>query len=102
MGYEFELSAQDHAELPEAALLDAIILTTDPYVPATMRKDPSKTSITFQTTRRPHLTVGCSLPLLQLSYSHIHPIGWNDMRVPSKAPISETRSLKIGMPLAMR
>jgi hypothetical protein len=29
------------------------------------------------------------------------PIGWKDMRVPSSAPISETRPPKTGMALAM-
>jgi hypothetical protein len=41
------------------------------------------------------------LPLLQLSYSHIQPIGWKHMNVPSRAPISETRLSKTGIALAM-
>ncbi len=39
--------------------------------------------------------------LPQLSYSHIQPMGWKDIRVPSSAPISETRLLNTGIALAM-
>lgn len=31
----------------------------------------------------------------------MQPIGWNDKDVASKAPINDTRPLKIGIPLAM-
>ena len=56
---------------------------------------------TFQATRAAHLNVGCSLPLLQLSYSHMQPMGWNDTTVPSRAPINEIKLSKMGIPLAM-
>ena len=46
--------------------------------------------------------VGDFLPLVQLSYSHMQPMGWKDIRVPRRAPMRETRALKTGMPLAIR
>ncbi|OJJ96348.1 hypothetical protein ASPACDRAFT_1859570 [Aspergillus aculeatus ATCC 16872] len=49
-----------------------------------------------------HRRVGCSRPRPRLSWSHIHPIGWKDMNVARRAPIKDTRSLKMGIPLAMR
>lgn len=56
----------------------------------------------FQDERSAHRIVGVSRPVLQLSYSHMQPIGWNDIAVPRRAPIRETKSLNIGMPLAIR
>lgn len=41
------------------------------------------------------------LPLAQLSYSHMQPIGWKHMRVPSKAPMRETNESNTGTELAM-
>jgi hypothetical protein len=37
----------------------------------------------------------------KLSCSHMKPIGWKDMRVPSRAPMSDTSPPKTGMALAM-
>ena len=48
-----------------------------------------------------HLGDFFTLPSLQLSYSHIKPIGWIDRRVPNRAPTSETRPSKMGTALAM-
>lgn len=56
---------------------------------------------TLNPTRNIHFGVFAGLPLLQLSYNHIQPMGWNDIRVPSKAPTNETRPSKTGMALAI-
>lgn len=37
----------------------------------------------------------------QLSYNHMHPIGWKHISVPRSAPISETRPPNTGIALAM-
>lgn len=37
----------------------------------------------------------------QLSYSHIKPMGWNDINVASNAPIKEMSPPKTGIALAM-
>lgn len=99
--HELELSAHDHAEEPEVSWLEAIILTTDPYVPATIKKDPQMMTRILQDERSIHLRVGCSRPFFQLSYNHMQPMGWNDMNVPSRAPMRETRLAKLGIALAM-
>jgi hypothetical protein len=39
--------------------------------------------------------------LCQLSYSHMQPMGWKHMRVPKRAPTSETRPPKTGTADAM-
>ena len=96
------LSAHDHAEAPDDALLEAIMLTIDPYVPVIIRKVPKTITRMLQDDKSTHFTVGLSLPLPQLSYNHMQPMGWNDMEVPRRAPIRETKSLKMGIPLAMR
>lgn len=96
-----ELSAQDHALDPPLTLYDSIISATVPYVPAIIKNVPDRTTHTLQRTINRHFSVGCCLPALQLSYSHMQPIGWNDIRVPSSAPIKDTRPLKTGMALAM-
>jgi hypothetical protein len=41
------------------------------------------------------------LPLAQLSYSHMQPIGWKHIRVPSNAPMRETKESNTGTELAM-
>lgn len=77
------------------------MLTIEPYVPETVRKVPARITKTFQPTMRVHLHVLLSLPLPQLSYSHIQPIGWIDKSVPNNAPTRETRPPKPGILLAM-
>lgn len=78
-----------------------MMLTTDPYVPAIIMKVPITTTKTLQQTIAIHLGDRLIFPLPQLSYSHMQPMGWKHMNVPSKAPISETRLSKTGMALAM-
>lgn len=58
------------------------------------------TKIHHATIRR-HFIVGACLPLAQLSYSHMQPIGWKQSTVPSRAPTRDTRPPKIGIPLAI-
>lgn len=97
---EPELSAQEKAADPPDWSYDSLIPTTQAYVPATVKKVPMRITNTLQQ------TIGSQnfelfLPLCQLSYSHIPPIGWKHRRVPSKAPISDTRESKTGIVLAM-
>ena len=64
-----------------------------------MRKLPMTMTNTLQATISCHL-----MPFsgrLQLSYSHMKPIGWKDMRVPKRAPIRDTSPPKTGIALAM-
>ena len=75
--------------------------TIDPYVPAIIKKVPETTTKTLKVTMRYHLVVGLRLPAVQLSYSHMQPMGWNDMSVPRRAPMRETRPPKTGMAEAM-
>lgn len=75
--------------------------TADPYVPEIIRKVPDATTNTLKPTMNIHLIERSALPSAQLSYSHMQPIGWNDMRVPRRAPTSETSPSKTGMPLAI-
>lgn len=77
------------------------MLFAEPYVPATVRKVPITITNMDQQTIKVHLHDRSCLPLVQWSYSHMHPIGWKEMRVPSKAPTSETSPSKTGMALAM-
>lgn len=78
-----------------------MMLTTEPYVPAIIRNVPDSTTNTLQQTIRTHRGFFVALPCVQLSYSHMQPMGWKDIMVPSRAPINETRSLKTGIALAM-
>lgn len=64
-------------------------------------KLPMTITKTLQETMNIHLGDRSTFPLPQLSYSHMQPMGWKHMNVPSKAPISETRLSKTGMALAM-
>lgn len=75
--------------------------TTDPYVPPTIKKVPDRITKPLQKTMKIHLGDLLILPLLQLSYNHMQPIGWKDMRVPRRAPTRDTRSLNTGIALAM-
>lgn len=95
------MSAQDQTPDPPLVLKESIIPTTDPYVPATIKNVPQTTTKTFQHTPRVHLCDRCSLPLFQLSYNHMQPLGWKLCSVPSKAPIKEMRLSKLGMALAI-
>ena len=63
---------------------------------------PARMTNTLQHTISIHLSERSCLPALQLSYSHMQPMGWKDIMVPRRAPISETRPPKTGMPLAIR
>lgn len=76
-----------------------IIETTDPYVPAIIRKVPATMTKAHQATISFHFVP--RLGVLQLSYSHMPAMGWKHMGVPSRAPTSDTRSLKTGIALAM-
>jgi len=98
---EFELSAQDQAALPPVSRYESIIAVTEPYVPAIMRKVPEISTNAHQNTMLFHFQVRAVPSFVQLSYSHMHAIGWKAMNVPRRAPTSETRSSKTGMPLAM-
>ena len=98
---EFELSAQDQAADPPDSLYALIIATTDPYVPATVKNHPHSTMKTLQHTINIHRAVGLAFPEVQLSYSHMQPIGWNIIILPRRAPISETRASKTGTALAI-
>jgi hypothetical protein len=75
-----------------------IIPTTEPYVPETIRNVPAIITNPLQKTIKYHRI---SRVLPQLSYSHIQPIGWKDIRVPRSAPIRETRLLNTGIALAI-
>lgn len=75
--------------------------TADPYVPAIIRNVPDTTTNPLNNTIKIHFFVRSIFPWDQLSYSHIHPYGWNDMRVPRRAPINETRPSNTGIPLAI-
>ena len=75
--------------------------TTDPYVPPIIKKVPDRITKTLQQTIRIHLGDLLTLPLLQLSYSHMQPIGWKDIRVPRRAPTRDTKSLNTGIALAI-
>lgn len=66
-----------------------------------MRKNPARMTKIDQHTIRFHLIVRWALPLAQLSYSHMPPMGWKHIGVPRRAPTSETRSPKTGMALAI-
>lgn len=66
-----------------------------------MRKVPEMMMKSDQKTMAIHLSVFCLLPSVQWSYSHMPPMGWKQMSVPSRAPMSETRPPKTGMALAM-
>lgn len=97
---EFELSPQENAADPPDSAYALMIPSTDPYVPATVRKLPiSITNILQQTFGNQYFEL--LLPFDQLSYSHMHPIGWKHMVVPSNAPIRETKESKTGIVLAI-
>ena len=96
---ELELSAQVQAAVPPSALYESMIPTIDPYVPPIIKKVPLTITNTLHATMAFHFQ--SRLVLFQLSYSHIHPMGWKHIRVPRSAPISETRPPKTGMADAM-
>ena len=75
--------------------------TTDPYVPPIIKKVPDTITKPLQQTIRIHLGDLLILPLLQLSYNHMQPIGWKDIIVPRRAPTRDTRSLNTGIALAI-
>jgi hypothetical protein len=77
-----------------------MIPTTDPYVPATVRKHPRSITKTAQQTFGTQY-FELRLPFPQLSNSHMQPIGWKHIIVPSRAPINETKELKTGIVLAI-
>lgn len=64
---EPELSAHDQAAVPPTARYESIMPTSEPYVPATIRKLPAKMTNTLQQTISRHPSVGLTLPRLQLS-----------------------------------
>jgi hypothetical protein len=79
-----------------------MIPTTDPYVPATIINVPITITNTLQTTMATHrFDLPPSLPLAQLSYSHMAPIGWMHIAGPRSAPMSETSASKTGIVDAM-
>ena len=95
------LSAQLQAADPSSEAKVLIKPTTEPYVPATIKKVPIKITSTHHTT----MAVQRAEPLLyacQLSYSHMIPSGWKQSRVPNSAPTSDTRPPNAGIPLAMQ
>ena len=69
-------------------------------MPATMRNVPSTMTNTLQHTMSIQ-RLDPSLLRCQLSNSHMQPIGWKHMSVPSKAPIRDTSESKTGIALAM-
>lgn len=76
-----------------------MISTTEPYVPATMRKIPEAMTKALQQAIAHHCREVARRS--QLSYSHIAPYVCMHMSGPSRAPISETSPSKTGMALAM-
>lgn len=78
-----------------------MIPAIEPYVPATVINIPVAMTNTLQKHIRTQRTVGALRPSAQLSYSHMHPYGWNVRTVPRRAPMSETRPSKTGIALAI-
>lgn len=70
-------------------------------MPAIIRNVPKTMTNPLQATMSIHLVDLVVLPAVQLSYSHMQPMGWKDMRVPRRAPISDTSPPKTGIALAM-
>lgn len=66
-----------------------------------MRKFPDMMTNQLHKTIMSHLASRLRFSGLQLSWSHMKPIGWNDISVPKSAPMNETRPPKMGMALAM-
>jgi hypothetical protein len=93
------LSAHDQAKVPPDSRYESINSTTEPYVPATMMKHPKTIRLTLQMNPVLQLHVFRFLPF-QLSYNHIMPIGWYDIRGTSRPPMSDTRPPKMGTALA--
>lgn len=78
--------------------------TTYLYVPETVRKLPTSTTKLLQQimeSQAYHLLLCASLPFHQLSYNHMHPIGWQHIIIPSREPTSEARESKTGIALAV-
>lgn len=98
---EFELSAHDHAAEPPSSAYDLMIPTIDPQVPAIVRKVPDTMTKTLKKTIQYQCRDRCPSFLCQLSYNHMQPIGWNDIKVPRRAPMSEISPPKTGMALAI-
>ena len=69
-------------------------------MPATRRKLPDRITNAHQPTMSFHRMFLFSAGMVQLSYSHINPYGWNDSKVPRRAPTRDTRPPKTGMALA--
>lgn len=66
-----------------------------------MRKVPERMTKILQATIKYQPRALSPLLRLQLSKSHIQPMGWNDINVPKRAPTRETRLLKTGIELAI-
>lgn len=96
---EFELSAQDHASVPSGEFTIVLMAL---YVPAIKRNIPARITNMLQATPINHRGDAFASGLFQLSYSHIQPIGWNDISGPKRAPMRATSCSKIGIPLAMQ
>jgi hypothetical protein len=77
-----------------------MIPTTELYVPVKVTKQPERITKTAQQTFGNQYLELC-LPFPQLSNSHMQPIGWKHIIVPSKAPIRDTKELNTGMVLAI-
>lgn len=77
-----------------------MMLTMELYVPPIVKKKPVRMTKIHQATIKHHRRDFFCRPGPQLSYSHIHPIGWKHNDVARRAPTSDTRSLKTGMLLA--
>lgn len=77
-----------------------MIPTRDPYVPAIIMNVPETITNTDQPTIRRQRVVGFALPSLQLSYSHMQPMGWKDSKVPKREPVRYTIPLNTGIALA--
>lgn len=96
------MSAHDQAAEPPDTLYEAIMSTTEAYVPAMVRKVPKTMIVTLQSTPTDQEIERSCFPRFQLSWSHMHPIGWNESDVASNAPIRETSPPNMGIPLAIK
>lgn len=74
------------------------MLTMEPYVPTIVKKVPATKMKIHHPTIEYQLRVRSRF--LQLSYNHIPAYGWKVKKVPSKAPIKETRPENTGIALA--
>lgn len=69
-------------------------------MPATIRNVPIAMTRILHATMQHHL-FDPRVPLRQLSYNHMQAMGWKQVSVPSRAPMSDTRASKEGMALAI-